>query len=161
MSELFDSLVNLFAAAFGVIQALVMFVLPYAALISWVAFWTLAVNWVKLYEILFKKGGVVGLILICLMSILVWGLIAPPIGGHHELLGMKLSNFIAKIVFVSSLVTIMFLCGSVQLSGSVAAFTNFDEPEPDTGHGGHGHGHDDGHGAADHGHGGHAPSHAH
>lgn len=163
MFEVFQSLVNLFAAAFDVVKALFFFVLPYTALISWLAFWTLAVNWVKLYDVLFKKGGVVGLFLLCFMWILIWGLIAPPADGFHALLGMKLSNFVAKTVFVSSLVTIMFLCGSVQLSGAVAGWTNFaepvDEPPHDHSHGDHGHGH----AAADHGHAAHAPAggHAH
>lgn len=163
LDDLRHSLEHLFFAVFKVVTVVFFLVRPYVALISWLAFWTLAVNWVKLYDVLFKKGGIVGLLLMCFMCILIWGLIAPPADGFHALLGMKLSNFVAKTVFVSSLVTIMFLCGSVQLSGSVAGWTNFAEPVDEPAHG---HSHDDhghGHAAADHGHDAHAPAggHAH
>lgn len=159
MSEVYYSLVQLVVAAFDVVKALFFFVLPYVPLISWIGFWLLGVNWVKLYEVLFRKGGVVGLLLIAFCWILIWGLIAPPADGSHNLLGLKLGNFVGKTVFVTSLVTIMFLCGSVQLSGLVAGWTNFVEPEETDAHGHAGHGHD-AHGGHDHGHGGdHGHSH--
>lgn len=149
MLEIFQSLLNLFVAVFDVVKALFFFLLPYIALISWVAYWLLAVNWVKLYEVLFKKGGIIGFALICFMTILIWGLIAPPAGGFHSFMGMHVSNFIAKTVYVSSLVVIIFMCGSVQLSGALNSICKFDDPAPEDEHGGHGHG---GHGHDSHGH---------
>lgn len=145
MVELFDSLIALVVALFHVVRALVVFVLPYLPLIAWVGFWTFAVNWVKLYEVLFRKGGIVGLILICVMWVLIWGLIAPPVGGTHAMFGLKVGNFVAKFVYVASLVSIMFMAASVQMSGVLNCCCNFEEPaadEADHGHGQDAHGHD-------------------
>ena len=146
MVELFDSLIALVVALFHVVRALVVFVLPYLPLIAWVGFWTLAVNWVKLYEVLFRKGGIVGLLLICLMWVLIWGLIAPPIDGTHAMFGLKVGNFVAKFVYVASLVSIMFLGASVQMSGLLNCCCHFEEPAADNGN------HDQEHGHDDHGH---------
>ena len=55
-------------------------ILPWTALIAWVAFWLLAVNWVKFRQVL-VQGGLIGLVLIGLCMILLWGLIAPPAAG--------------------------------------------------------------------------------
>ena len=52
---LLKSLVNLLHAAFDVVSATFFFLLPYLGLICWVGYWLLAVNWTKLYELLFKK----------------------------------------------------------------------------------------------------------
>ena len=37
--------------------------------------------------------------------------------GYHRLLGLRVSNFVGKTVYVTALICIMFLCGSVQLGG--------------------------------------------
>ena len=150
MAELFDSLIALFAALFHVVKALVVFVLPFLPLIAWVSFWTFAVNWVKLYEVLFRKGGIVGLLLGCFMWVLIWGLIAPPVDGTHAMLGLKVGNFVAKFVYVASLVAIMFMAASVQLSGMLNCCCSFEEPAADDGD--HGHSHDAHGGHDDHGH---------
>jgi hypothetical protein len=39
------------------------------------------------------------------------------IQAYHYLLGLRVSNFVGKTVYVTGLICIMFLCGSVQLGG--------------------------------------------
>ena len=139
MYELFDSLLNLITAAADVVLQVVQLVLPWTALIAWVAFWLLAVNWVKYREVL-VKGGLVGVILIGLCMILIWGLIAPPADGHHYLFGLTLSNFVGKTVYVTAMFCIMFLCGSVQLSGccsSLCCFADDDDSAEEVAHAAH------------------------
>ena len=127
--------------------SLLALIVPWTPLIAWVAFWLLAVNWEKLYPVL-AKGGAIGVLLIGLMMVLVWGLIAPPEGGVHHLFGLKPSNFVGKTIWVTMLFTIMALCGSVQLSGACGSLVSFPDEEPDDdGHGDHTHG--DGHGSHD------------
>jgi len=162
MDQLFDSLQHLLVSGWEVVIAVLVLVVPWTPLIAWVGFWLLAVNWEKLYPVL-AKGGVIGVLLIGLMMILVWGLIAPPTEGFHQMFGLRPSNFVGKTVYVTMLLTIMALCGTVQLSGACGSLVSFpeDEPdEPDHGHGGGhaGHGADD-HASSVHGHGDHAHSH--
>jgi len=93
------------------------------------------------------------------MMVLVWGLIAPPPDGVHHLMGLSPSNFVGKAIYVTMLLTIMALCGSVQLSGACGSLCRFAEVESDE-HGGHDHDHghgghgNDGHGPVVHDHGG-------
>lgn len=166
MLELMDSLGRLFTAGWEVLILVLGLLLPWTPLIAWVAFWLLAVNWVRLREVMIQ-GGWIGVVLLGLMMILVWGVVAPPDSGAHHLFGLKVSNFVGKTVFVTALLTIMFLCGSVQLSGACGTLAVFpeDQPEEEHGHGygdhGHGdHGHGD-HGHQDHGHDAHAHSASH
>lgn len=59
----------------------------------------------------------------------------------HDLLGLKLSNYVGKTVYVTTLFVIMFLCGSVQLAGCCASCCQFDEPAEleEHGHAAHAH----------------------
>jgi len=159
MEQLIVSLQDLLVAGWHVVTNLLVLIVPWTPLIAWVAFWLFAVNWEKLYTVL-AKGAVIGVLLIGLMAILVWGLVAPPADGVHHLFGLQPSNFVGKTIYVTMLLTIMALCGSVQLSG--ACGTLFPEVEADE-HDGDGHGsHDHGHGSHDHGHNNHAHGdHAH
>ena len=50
MLELIYNLQTLLVASWNVIVSLLALVLPWTPLIGWVAFWLLAVNWVKLRE---------------------------------------------------------------------------------------------------------------
>jgi len=136
LSNLLDSLIQLFQVLFDLVISLGGVILPWLPLIAWVAFWLLAVDWSKLRGQM-VRGGFLAVILIGLMMILVWGTVAPPADGSHHMLGLKLSNYVGKTVYVTMLLSVMFLCGSVQLSGSVDRFLNFpdDTPEP------HAHGH--------------------
>ncbi len=128
---LLEALQQLLTAFYDLGAALIGTVIPWAALITWVAFWALAVNWVSLRRVLLS-GGWVGAALIMLMTILGWGSIAPPESGTHIVLGLTLSNFVGKTVYVTALSVIALLCGSVQLSGLCGPLTHFDEGgEPD------------------------------
>ena len=153
MQALWDNLVLLLEVLVLLVVNLAQVILPWLPLIAWVAFWLLAVNWVKLRQVLLQ-GGALGVILIALMTVLIWGLIAPPLDGDHYLLGLKVSNYYGKLIYVTTLVCIMLLCGSVQLSGMVSCCVDFSKCDAadDQGHDDHGHG---GHGHEDHGQGGH------
>ena len=156
MEQLFSNLQKLLVAGWDVGISLFAVLIPWTPLIAWVAFWLLAVNWEKLYPIL-AKGAVIGVLLVGLMAVLVWGLIAPPPDGVHYLYGLRPSNFVGKGVYVTMLMTIMALCGSVQLSGACGSL--FPEEVPEEHHGNdHDHGHSN-HAHADHGHGDHGHAH--
>jgi hypothetical protein len=114
--ELLESLRQLVTALYNVGAALVSLIVPWTPLIAWVVFWALAVNWVRLRRILLD-GGWIGLLLLMFAAIVTWGAIAPPEAGYHYLFGLTLSNFVGKTVYVTALVVIALLCGSVQLSG--------------------------------------------
>ena len=97
-----------------------------------------------------------------LVMVLVWSVVAPPENGSHYLFGLNVSNIVGKTVYVTSLLTILFLCGAVQLSGACGSLTLFAEDVPeDDHHGGHGgdsHDHD-GHGHVAEAHDSHAHAH--
>lgn len=122
MEELFNSVLQLFFAAWELLVNLGAVALPWWPLAAWILFWLFAVNWVKLRQAL-VDGAWVGVVLIGLVMILVWGTVAPPAGDYHIILGLKLSNYVGKTVYVAALFTIMFLCGSVQLSGCCSPWT--------------------------------------
>jgi hypothetical protein len=153
LTALLDLIQSLGLLLLAVVQA----VLPWSALIGWIAWWTLAVDWVRLRSYLLQ-GGWIGVMLIALTAILVWGVVAPPDGGSHSLLGLHVSNFVGKTIYVTALLVIMLLCGSVQLSGCCSKLVNLEQPSSGgDGHGQDSHGHDDhhdGHAHAAH-HGGH------
>ena len=131
MQGVFDSLVNFLLAGWNVVVELFNLFGDGAllGLLAWIVFWTFGVNWVKLRETLLK-GGCVALILVGVAAVLVWANIAPPAGGHHSLLGLQVSNYVGKTMYVTALYCIMFLCGSVQLSGCCAGCCRFEEDEP-------------------------------
>jgi hypothetical protein len=151
---LFQALLNLVSALLEVLVATGSLLLPWLPLIAWALFWALAVNWQKLSSVI-KSGAFLGIMLIGLTAVLVWGCIAPPLDGRHYVeifdLELSVSNFVGKLVYVVGLIVIMFAAGSCQLSGMFDGLVCFadDEAEDDHGHDDHGHGHDD------HGHGGH------
>ena len=112
--------------------------IPWTPLIAWIAFWMFAVNWVKFRAVLLE-GGWAGIVLFGFVTVLVWGTIAPPMGGTHNILGLGLSNYVGKTVYVTTMFCIMFLCGSVQLAGawpSCCCF-NSDEQSEEPGHDDH------------------------
>lgn len=152
MEELLLSLKELLVAGGDVLASLTLLIarnFSIVALAAWIGFWLFAVNWVKLRQVVLS-GGWIGILLIGVVMIIIWGVVAPPPGGAHRLLGLTLGNFVGKTVFVSGLTCIMFLCGSVQLSGFCASCCRFEEDQPEQlAHASH-HGHGD-----NHGHGGH------
>ncbi|MBT6497170.1 MAG: hypothetical protein HOL01_21790 [Planctomycetaceae bacterium] len=133
MQAFFDSLINFLFAGWNVVLELFQLLGDgvLLGLLAWIVFWTFAVNWVKFREMLLN-GGCVALLLIGLGAVLVWANIAPPAGGQHNLLGLEVSNYIGKTMYVTALYCIMFLCGSVQLSGFCAGCCQFEEDEAES-----------------------------
>lgn len=144
MDQLLTSLRNLFSASWDVLLAILALLVPWTPLIAWIAFWLFAVNWEKLYKVM-VKGGWVGVVLIGLVMILVWGVVAPPAGGNHQLFGLSVTNFVGKAVYVTTLLVIMSLCGSVQLTGACGSLARFPAPKADDCHASHVHPDDHGH----------------
>lgn len=136
MEELLLSLKDLVAAGWNVLSSLLILLAPWAPLGAWIVFWLFAVNWVKLRDVLINKGGIFALVFIGLIMVLVWGAVAPPEAGTHHLFGLNVGNYVGKLVYVTTLFVIMFLCGSVQLSGFCASCCQFEEDseEADTHH---------------------------
>ncbi|GIX03858.1 MAG: hypothetical protein KatS3mg113_0864 [Planctomycetaceae bacterium] len=142
MSEVLTNLWLVIWSLSQLVLSLLFLMLPWSPLLAWVAFWLFAVNWVKLREILLQ-GGIIAVFLIALMTILVWGLVSPPVSGSHYIVGLTVGNFVGKTVYVTSLLVIMFLCGSVQLTGLCDAWLHFaddgavteDHPHTDDHHG--------------------------
>jgi hypothetical protein len=152
--DLFSSLVDVVRSLLNVVVNLARVILPWLPLLAWIGFWTFAVNWSKTFPIL-RKGGMVGVILLMFLAVLVWGAVAPPVDGKHVMLGLSVSNYAGKFIYVTMLTCIALLCGSAQLSGAFGQLCEFsEEPEDDD----HGHSHGQGHGGED-GHGGHDHSH--
>ncbi|HID22729.1 MAG TPA: hypothetical protein EYP14_10060 [Planctomycetaceae bacterium] len=116
--NLVDALIQLFLAVWHVAIGILSMVAtpPVLPMLLWVAFWLFAVDWVRLRTILLK-GGWVAVLLIGLMTILIWGAVAPPATGSHSVLGLQVSNFVGKTVYVTCLFFITALCGVLQLTG--------------------------------------------
>lgn len=160
--DLFSSLINVLWSLLDVVVNLVRVILPWLPLLAWVGFWTFAVNWAKVFPIL-RRGGFIGILLLMFVTVIVWGAVAPPVNGKHLMLGLSVSNYAGKFIYVTMLTCIALLCGSAQLSGAFGRLGEFpEEPAEDDhghnvhGHDDHGHGHNDGHGGHDHGHVAHA-----
>lgn len=125
--ELLISFWNVIVSLAVLVWTLILFLAPWTPLIAWVAFWLLAVNWRELYPVL-MKGGWIGVVLTAFLAVIVWSSIAPPAEGFHHLYGLQVSNLVGKTVYVTSLMVIALLCGSVQLSGSCNHLCRFEEP---------------------------------
>lgn len=139
MEQILASLVEVFIAVWGLLIAVLGFVAPWTPLIAWLAYWLFAVNWTKMWPVM-ARGGWIGVFLLGLVMALVWGVVAPPTGGTHFILGLTVQNFTGKVVYVTSLFLMAMFCGFVQLSGSCGSWASFpDEPEADEHH------HDDAH----------------
>ncbi len=123
MEALLDSLLQLVEALWSTFLVVGTLLLPWTPLFAWIAFWTFGVNWVSLRRIIVHQGGWLGLVLLWFVMVLVWGTVAPPETGTHDLIVLKPSNYPGKMVFVTALFSIAFLCGSVQLSGCCAGWT--------------------------------------
>lgn len=124
--QLFDSLLNVLTALLDVLLAVVNIVLPWSPLLIWMAFWSLAVNWSRAFDIL-RKGGFIGVLLMMFVAVLVWGAVAPPVEGTHSLFGLTVSNYAGKFVWVTMLTCIALLCGSAQMSGAFGSLVDFSD----------------------------------
>jgi len=154
MQDFLDALTKVGTSLWELIVVVGQPLLPWAPLAAWVAFWLLAVNWVKLREKMAQGGWIVGLLLAAL-AVLIWGTVAP-YDGKHSMFGLQVTNFVEKTIYVSILTCIALLAGSVQMSGNLSVCFSSDTPdEDDHGHGHDGHGHDahghDAHGHVEHG----------
>ena len=137
MSDLLiNSLHDMIFAALGLLKALSTLLLPWLPLATWVLFWLCAVNWTRFREVLIHKGGLLGVLLIGTIMVLIWGVIAPPPSGTHLIFGLTVSNYIGKLIYVTGLFCLMFLCGSVQLSGCCNRWSALDS-ECDSDQGAH------------------------
>ena len=56
MNQLLTSLQSLLFASWDVVLAVLVLVSPWTPLLVWVAFWMLAVDWVKLRAVMVKGG---------------------------------------------------------------------------------------------------------
>ncbi len=148
MEELFQALIQMGGPVRELVSALIDLVIPWTPLAAWIIFWLFAVNWTKFHQVIFS-GGWLGLVLIGLVWVLVWGCVAPPLTETRNLFGLHVSNFVEKTVYVAGLYCIMFAAGSLQLSGFCRECCQFEPAEaPPESHGG---GHDDhAHAAAHH-----------
>ena len=126
--NLVDALIQLFLAIWQVVVGIlgVMATPPVLPMLLWIAFWLFAVDWTRLRSILLK-GGWVAILLIGLMVILIWGVVAPPPTGYHSVLGLHVSNFVGKTVYVTCLFFITALCGVLQLTGCCELVRRFPE----------------------------------
>ena len=129
LSELLQNLITLFWSVLDVVLALLRVIVPWLPLLAWIAFWTLAVNWVHAFDIL-RKGGFIGVLLLMFIAVLVWGTVAPPVAGHHQLFGLSVSNYAGKLIYVTMLTCITLLCGSAQMNGFARSLCHFDDKPP-------------------------------
>ena len=123
--ELLYALIAILQALWNFLVVLISAVLPWTPLIAWLCFWLFAVNWTKLREVMLQ-GAWIAVLLIGLVMILIWGSVAPPPDGYHSMFGLQISNYVGKTVYVTFLFCLMFLCGSVQLSGYCAGCCKFE-----------------------------------
>jgi hypothetical protein len=128
--NVFFSLVELLSALRNLVISLVLVVIPWLPLLAWIGYWSLGVNWSKAFPVI-RRGGILGIILLMLVSVLVWGAVSPPEGGSHYFLGLTVSNYTGKFIYVTLLTCIALLCGSAQLSGSFGRFASFPEESAD------------------------------
>ena len=124
--ELFYSLVNVLWSLVGVVVALIRVLIPWLPLLAWIAYWCLAVNWVKAYDIL-RRGGFIGVLLMMFVAVIVWGAVSPPVEGSHTVFGLTVSNYTGKFIYVTMLTCIALLCGSVQMSGTFGSLISFSD----------------------------------
>jgi len=137
--DVIQSLWQVIEAFAGLLLSILALLAPWTPLLLWIAFWLYAVNWRKLYPLL-MQGGLIGVLLIAFLAILVWSSIAVPTGdGMHHVYGLKVSNLVGKTVYVSSLLVIAFLCGTVQLSGTCGRLCRFEDAAPAVVHREHAH----------------------
>lgn len=126
--ELYDSLKAVFWSLLDVVVALLNVIRPWLPLLGWIAFWSLAVNWSRTFDIL-RKGGFIGVLLMMFAAVLIWGAVYPPLEGNHVLFGLKVSNYAGKFIYVTMLTCIALLCGSAQMSGTFGSLIDFSDEE--------------------------------
>ncbi len=88
---------------------------PVMPLLIWCVFWLFAVDWTRLRHIMLR-GGWIGVVLIGVVMVVAWQQLDPE--AADSLLGlMNLNGYIEKMMYVTGLFSLMFICGAVQLTG--------------------------------------------
>jgi hypothetical protein len=110
-SALIDALGRLVAALTEVVVLLLGVLAQHLLIIAWFAWWLLAANWARLWEIL-GRGGWVALVLAILAGATAWSQIAP---SDYDCLGfITISNFWWQLSAVSLLALATLFCGWLQ-----------------------------------------------
>ena len=89
---------------------------PVLPVLVWSLFWLFAVDWTRLRQIILK-GGWLGVVLVGVVMVIIWQQVVPE---SDVILGLKVNGYIEKMVYVTALLTVMFVCGAVQLTGCCA-----------------------------------------
>ena len=107
----------------------IVFTAPVLPVLCWAAFWLFAVDWTLLRKIMLK-GGWLGVLLIGFVMVVVWQQIVPE---PRSVLGLEVNGYIEKLVYVTALLSMMFVCGAVQLTGCCRRFCAAAVTELETG----------------------------
>lgn len=122
LQSIIDAVVQILAAVWQIVLVVgeAVFTGGVLPLLCWAGFWLFAVNWTSLRQIMLK-GGWLGVVLLGAVTVIVWQQISPEAG---TVLGLTdLSGYVEKLVYVSALVTVMFVCGAIQLTGCCSRCT--------------------------------------
>ena len=103
---------------------------PVLPVLVWSLFWLFAVDWTRLRQIILK-GGWLGGGLGGVVMVIIWQQVVPE---SEVVLGLKVNGYIEKMVYVTALFTVMFVCGAIQLTGCCARCCPAPVTEPDAGH---------------------------
>ena len=103
---------------------------PVLPILLWSLFWLFAVDWTRLRQIILK-GGWLGVVLVGVVMVIIWQQVVPE---AEVVLGLKVNGYIEKMVYVTALFTVMFVCGAIQLTGCCARCCPAPVTEPDAGH---------------------------
>ena len=107
---IFQSLWQIVIILGDLVVQLLALAMHWSLLIVWVAWWLLAVNWTKTWQVL-ARGAWAPLVLLMLVSALVWSRIAP---GDYNLGLATIPNFWWQFGAVGLLVCLAFFCGWLQ-----------------------------------------------
>ncbi len=111
MTGTWETFVNLVADLGQLLGALIYFILNWALVIVWVAWWLWGVNWKRAWGVL-AEGSWVPLALLMVVGALVWSMIQPTPGSF---LGLTLiPNFWWQLGDVCLLVGVALFCGWLQ-----------------------------------------------
>ena len=86
---------------------------PVLPVLVWSLFWLFAVDWTRLRQIILK-GGWLGVVLVGVVMVVVWQQIVPE---AEVVLNLEVNGYIEKMVYVTALFSVMFVCGAIQLTG--------------------------------------------
>ena len=95
------------------VVASVIFTAPVLPVLAWALFWLFAVDWTRLRQIILK-GGWLGVALVGVVMVVVWQQIVPE---AEVVLNLEVNGYIEKMVYVTALFSVMFVCGAIQLTG--------------------------------------------